>query len=355
MSARLDLDVFGWAIGRVTDLQDEQMLVEDMKSEFLDRQADQLERSMVAVQNFIVAGLVVNVVLALALVLIYSQGINKRLHLLMENVKSLNDGDALPHSVGGSDEIQVLDEALQRAKMEIGRAVQQRRFFATRIADSMRSPLVVAASMLEDIEPQVSDDLPHEAASQLIVARNNLIRVTKLIEGVVALDELESGRLKMEKQRLPLTDIMEESLEAVHSLAREKHIDLIDSTRPVYVDADKERIVQVLTNLLSNAIKFSPEKSQVEISCNDADTAVSISVRDQGPGIDSAVTGRIFDRYFQQEGSQKSQGFGIGLAVVKQIVEAHGGQVAVAAAPNHGSIFSISFPKEKVTADGSQV
>jgi signal transduction histidine kinase len=346
-------NVFG-TLGELTTalaiLHDKQVAVQPFKSEFLELRAAELQKSMSTVQDCVVVGILLNLALALALAVAFSRSIGNRLRLLMENVQTLGDMDALPRSVGGSDEIQMLDEALQKAKAEISRAAESRKFITTRIVDGMRSPLLVAQAILEDIAAEITPDLPYDATGQLITARNNLIRVTRLIEGLIVFDELERGKLNLDKQHLPLSEIVDESIDGVRSLACEKNIDLIDATQPSYVEADKDRIVQVLTNLLSNAIKFSPENSRVEISSSDSEAAVTLAVKDEGPGMDDAVSDRIFDRYYQQERAHESQGFGLGLAVVKQILEAHGGTVAVVSAPNLGSTFSISLPKPKAMA-----
>jgi signal transduction histidine kinase len=121
----------------------------------------------------------------------------------------------------------------------------------------------------------------------------------------------------------------------------------LNNCSEVSLHADPARCQQVLINYLSNAIKFSPKQSQIEIS-DQIDPSnkkmLCILVRDQGPGVTAEQRQRLFERFYQTKSGKQSQGFGLGLAICKLIVETHGGQVGVESEPGKGSIFWFTLP-----------
>ena len=320
-------------------------MVQKIEVEFLALQAVETDRRMSTIQDYILLGLFANFLLVLLLVVAFSKDVNSRLIKLLSSVQTL-DSTKSADPVGGNDEISLLDEALRQAKHDLQRAAEQSHFVVTRIADSIVTPLTVARSALDDVDEDLSEALPGDLKQKIAQSVQSIDRVRRLVDDLLITNKAGAQPMLLDRQPCELKQLIEESFNSVRSLAEQKGITLIDSSSAVSIKADKDRIIQVLANLLSNAIKFSPEDKPVEISTMASNDTITISVRDQGPGMDASAAQRVFDRYYQTDTGKQSLGFGLGLAIVKQIVDAHGGRIDVDTAAGIGSTFSLVMPRD---------
>ena len=168
-----------------------------------------------------------------------------------------------------------------------------------------------------------------------------------MIGELLELDRLESGSVALEKSELLLSELVKEAFALVGALADKSKIALIDEVNSATVNADKERILQVLVNLISNAIKFSPPESQIVVSSLLQNEETVIRVTDKGRGVPEKFRESIFERFKQVEANDRSEkgGAGLGLAISKTIVEAHGGKIGVSSELESGSTFWFTLPR----------
>lgn len=138
---------------------------------------------------------------------------------------------------------------------------------------------------------------------------------------------------------------MDESIQLIRPLAQRKDIDVDCRTISSSIVVDKTRIVQVLVNLLSNAVKFSPQRSKITVTCDDMGPSVTVSVQDEGTGLDANAISHAFDKFFQTETGTREGGFGLGLYISRLIVQQHGGTITVSSVENSGCVFSFTLPK----------
>jgi CheY-like chemotaxis protein len=170
----------------------------------------------------------------------------------------------------------------------------------------------------------------------------------RLINDILDIEKIESGKASFDVRPLELRSLVEQAIEANRGFADgfgvSLRLDPQSATATVRADAD--RIIQVITNLLSNAIKFSPEHGEVMIAIERSSGMVRMSVRDHGPGISEAFKPRVFEKFAQAMPSHApgKQGSGLGLNIVKQIVEALGGAVAFDTPPDGGTVFYFELP-----------
>ena len=169
-----------------------------------------------------------------------------------------------------------------------------------------------------------------------------------LIDDLIDVQRLESGKFRVDKNDIHIDEIITDAVHELAHLASERHIEIeqdVAASLPD-VEADSMRIKQVMVNLLNNAIKFSKEGGKIWLKAESADGKILVQVMDQGIGIPKAATHRIFERFHQVDGSltRKAQGTGLGLYIVKQIVEAHGGRVWVESEEGKGSTFYFTLP-----------
>jgi PAS domain S-box-containing protein len=221
--------------------------------------------------------------------------------------------------------------------------------FVATVSHELRTPLTSIAGSLGLLIGGAAGPVPAGAARLLEIAYSNSQRLVRLINDVLDIEKIESGRATFDLKPVALRPLVEQAIEANRGFADGFGVRVfIDGTAlSVTVRADSDRIMQVLTNLMSNAIKFSPPQGEVEITMGQDDKMARVSVRDHGPGIPEAFKSHIFEKFAQADASDVRQkgGTGLGLNIVKQIIEHHGGSVGFAPAPDGGTIFSFELPR----------
>jgi signal transduction histidine kinase len=171
-------------------------------------------------------------------------------------------------------------------------------------------------------------------------------RVLVMLDTLMDISEAESGTLQLNREPVTLADVVGRAVDLYRDVAEAKGVTLsADASRDVVVVADRTRLEQVAANLIDNAVKYTPPGGRVDVEVRRAENAAaSLRVRDTGPGIPPDELPRIFDRLFRGDTSRAERGLGLGLSLVKAIVEAHGGTVDVVSEPGRGSAFTVSLP-----------
>jgi signal transduction histidine kinase len=162
---------------------------------------------------------------------------------------------------------------------------------------------------------------------------------------LLSVTTIEAGRLSVAPRKVSVSDLIHDSAEQLQPIAREKGISLTvngEADLP-FVRADSARVMQVFSNLVGNAIKFTPSGGAITISAARADSKVQCFVADNGPGIPAAQIPRLFGKFWQAKRGD-SGGVGLGLAIARGIVEAHGGTITVESELGKGSVFSFGLP-----------
>jgi signal transduction histidine kinase len=182
----------------------------------------------------------------------------------------------------------------------------------------------------------------------LTIVYNQGKHLGRLIDSLLDMSRIESGRFEIQKEQLSMEDVIHDAVREIRSLADEKGIlisERMQASLPK-VEADKERVKQVMANLLGNAIKFSPNEALIVVRVEATDTNILVQIIDQGIGIPTEAIPDLFQRFHQVDGSagRSKGGSGLGLYIAKQIVEAHGGCISVKSEPGKGSTFSLTLP-----------
>ncbi|MFK7954804.1 MAG: ATP-binding protein [Lysobacterales bacterium] len=232
----------------------------------------------------------------------------------------------------------------------------QSRFFAN-VSHEFRTPLTLARGPLEELASGRAGELGQEARQHVAMALRNTHTLQGLIGQILDLKRLESGEMPVSIAQDNLATLIREGVLTFVNQAETQEVTL--STQgiedPVIADYDPGHFQQVIRNLMSNAMKFSPKGSTIAVTLtggNSGDThddvqRVILTVSDQGPGIGEEDLPRIFDRYYQGDQTSASEpGTGIGLALVKDLIELHQGQVSVSNNPGGGARFQVVIPQE---------
>lgn len=220
------------------------------------------------------------------------------------------------------------------------------------VSHDLRNPIgtvVMGASLLLDEPHEELRDGP--AGRTLRTIRRSAERANRMIEDLLDVSRIEAGRLVVEPSPQPLVPLLEEAVEAHRYLVQEKGIELRwrpGDSRP-WALADRDRVLQIAGNLLGNAIKFTPEGGRIEVGLETGGGEVRCSVADTGPGIPAEHLPHLFDRFWQASRTDR-RGLGLGLAITRGLVEAHGGRVWVESEVGVGSTFWFTLPA--VEAEG---
>jgi PAS domain S-box-containing protein len=218
--------------------------------------------------------------------------------------------------------------------------------FVSTVSHELRTPLTSIRGSLSLLAGGVLGDLPEEAGEVVAIAERNTVRLINLINDILDLERLESGKLEMHFEDVEVESILSRSVDAVRSFALEQGIALEVSRTEARVYADGDRLVQVLVNLISNAVKFSPRESVVEVRVEEISGKVEFRVKDRGRGIPMSHLDLIFERFRQVEStdSRKKGGTGLGLAICKAIIDEHEGEIGVESEEGKGSTFWFRVP-----------
>lgn len=250
---------------------------------------------------------------------------------------------------------------LQRSRIKRNRILLEKekeldrmksRFFAN-ISHEFRTPLTLILSPIDSLITKIDQA---DIKKQLKVMKRNASRLLDLVNQLLDLSKLESGKLKLNVAYSDIIAVIKGVSMSFQSIAEQKNIEIELDVVPeqLYINYDRPKIETVLTNLLSNAFKFAPDNSAVKIQVFELSTSsalrqkevVHISVTDNGPGISKEDAEQIFDRFYQSEKNQlwQQEGSGIGLALTKELVDLHGGNISVNSELGKGTQITVELP-----------
>lgn len=231
--------------------------------------------------------------------------------------------------------------------------------FVSTVSHELRTPLTSIRGALGLVLGKLSEQLPAKALKLLETADRNSARLTLLINDILDLEKIESGRLEFEYKPLDLVALAKQALAANEGYAAQHGVTLRLTEHPdkASIWADEHRLMQVFANLLSNAVKYSPTGGQVEVSIRQHDGHYRVGVRDHGRGIPEAFRERVFQRFAQADSSDTREkgGTGLGLSITRAIVENHRGRIDYQSEEGVGTEFFFALPAwyEMTEADQS--
>jgi two-component system phosphate regulon sensor histidine kinase PhoR len=224
-----------------------------------------------------------------------------------------------------------------------------RREFVANVSHEIKTPITAIKGFVETLREGATQD-PQEAERFLGIIGKHVDRLDAIIEDLLSLSRIEQVEEKNEValHEGPIREVLVTAIQLCEAKAKEKNIRLeLSCNKELKAKINAALLEQAIANLLDNAVKYSDAEGIIRIEARQADNKVSISVRDQGCGIDKEHLPRIFERFYRADKarSRKLGGTGLGLAIVKHIAQAHGGHVTVESTPGKGSTFTIHLPK----------
>jgi two-component system phosphate regulon sensor histidine kinase PhoR len=223
-----------------------------------------------------------------------------------------------------------------------------RQEFVANVSHELRTPLSLIKGYVETLLDGAREN-PDVAAKFLHTIDRNAERLKLLIEDLLTISELESGRVQLNLQPIALRSLVEKVLGDYKARASTKNTHLTNETPDVHVRVDADRLEQVLGNLIDNAIKYGRNEGRIVVKARPSDNGqIEVVVEDDGPGIPSESLERIFERFYRVDKarSREQGGTGLGLSIVKHIVQSHGGKVWATSEPGHGASFFFTVPQD---------
>jgi signal transduction histidine kinase/CheY-like chemotaxis protein len=292
----------------------------------------------------LIAGIFVLIAAALAAALVHAHRINVELHAKL---------DAALEAQRTQDSLLVQRSELDQIKDE----------FISTVSHELRTPLTSIRGALGLLSAGLMGAMDAKAQNLLRIAVTNTDRLIRLINDILDLERMESGRAPLHVRRCSFRELAQQAIETMTPMAEAASVKLdfvlIAPAEAVFFDGDSDRILQVLTNLLSNAVKFSPARSTVQIRLEADADFVLLRVSDQGRGIPIDKLDSIFDRFQQVEASDARQkgGTGLGLTICRSIVQQHNGTIWAESNQQHhrgsGASLFVSLPRASRAQDHS--
>ncbi len=285
--------------------------------------------------------------------------VRRRLRSLEEAAKQVGAGNLTARArEDGGDEVAALAGAfnqmthdLQTRAEQLQAADRTRRLLLADVSHELMTPLTAIRGYLETLSLHAESLDRTTRERYLAILRDETQRVEHIVGDLLDLARLEGGGESFEAQDVPLEDVFGRVLARHHRAAEEKGVTLSADVAPgaEIVTGDPLRLEQALQNLAANALRHTPPGGRVTLAAVLTEGSVIITVSDTGPGIPPGHLPYIFDRFYKVDPARggEATGSGLGLSIVKAIVERHGGTIAVASRPGEGATFTITFPPER--------
>lgn len=299
---------------------------------------------MEGVQRAILLSGAAATVVALLLGILLARTISRPLQDLTQATHLVAEGD-LNHEVPvrTQDEIGELAQSFNQMISRLAHANQLRRQMTADIAHDLRTPTSVIMGYTEAL----SDGKFQGTPEMFQVMHQEAQHLNHLIDDLRTLSLADAGELPLMKQPVPPQELLERSAAAYQIQAQKQGVTLTIAPLPTLptVEVDPDRMAQVLGNLVSNALRYTPVNGQITLAAENGSSQVVLKVQDTGSGIAPEDLPNIFRRFYRGDRSRQQNGAsGLGLAIARSIVEAHGGTIAAASTPGQGTTFLISLP-----------
>jgi signal transduction histidine kinase len=231
--------------------------------------------------------------------------------------------------------------------------------FLAMLAHELRNPLAPIRTAAEVISRRVTDDVTTQRAAEVV--RRQATQLTRIVDDLLDVSRISMGHIELKRETLLISHVLDQAMETVAPLfrAKQQEIALASSLDPLYVRGDLARLVQSFANVLTNAAKYTDSGGKISIHVTSSHDAIRVEISDSGAGISAEFMPRLFDLFAQADRTldRAEGGLGIGLSVVKKLVDMHGGKItARSEGLGHGSTFEICLPRVEAprTADSEE-
>ncbi len=288
-----------------------------------------------------------SILITVLLAFILARTITNPIRVLQAGAARLGRGAFQPIRVSSRDELADLTLAFNEMGEKLRRANEYRAEMMQRIVHELRTPLQSLHSVYYLLSERIAGPLNEQQQKYVEMLRVNAERITDFTNQFLDLAKIEAGRMQFRRQPTDLSELAEKAVENVRLLTEPHRIAVtFHAERVPAVQVDPEKMTQVMSNLLSNAVKYTPDGGNIGVRVEGGEKKVRVVVSDSGAGIDPEDLPHLFTKFYQAKnaGKARTKGTGIGLALVRAIVDGHGGNVHVESEIDRGSTFSVEIP-----------
>jgi two-component system phosphate regulon sensor histidine kinase PhoR len=237
---------------------------------------------------------------------------------------------------------------------EVKRVEQVRRDFVANVSHELRTPLAALKSVIETLHSAALED--KEIAEEFLDrADEEIDRLVQMVEELLELSRIESGEMTLALKSVDIPEVLANAVARLHPQAERAGLQLdLEIAGPLPpVEGDAQQLERVVVNLVHNALKFTPAGGKIRVSAGRTEDGLTVEVEDNGAGILPEDVPRIFERFFKADRARGGSGTGLGLAVARHTIEAHGGHISVVSRPEEGSKFTFVLPAKPAEAASS--
>lgn len=317
---------------------------------FISQPASQLETVWTELSSIFVVCAIIPIVLLFIYLFAMTKKMTKPINLMSEAAVNMSKGDFSKRiPVSGNDEISDLAEAFNRMSNSLSQLEGMRRSFIANVSHELRTPMTTIGGFIDGI---LDGTIPPERREYYLeLVSNEIRRLSRLVQSMLSLARLESGEHKVNMSEFQLCDLVCEVLFSQEQRIESKKIEIsgLENGGDIKVNADRDLIYQAVYNLVDNAIKFTPEGGTIAFDIGaDFDGRVHFKIKNPGKGINPEELQYVFDRFYKTDRSRSANkdGTGLGLYIVKTIIDIHKGNITVSSVPNEFTEFEIVFSAE---------
>ncbi len=361
--SQLDQGRLEGLLGRLDELQEQVQRLDEVAQARVAQEARRSAEVSGRVERLSWAVVGAALVASLLILWLTVRSIQGPLKRLAAGTRAVADGDFTARlDSSGKDEFARLADSFNQMVHRLAELDEVKKDFLSHVSHELKTPLVSMQETTELLLEEIPGPLNERQKRFLTLHLESSLRLSTMIARLLDLSRLEAGVLEYEFVEHDLGELVRTAVSVFEARFREQRVglELNVPSRRVTVDCDHDRMIQVVGNLVDNALKFSSAGDSVEISVHPIQAAYSekgpafVEVKDRGPGIPDEDKERIFERFYQvrrQRSEGGGKGVGLGLAICREIIEAHGGEISVKDRRDGGSIFSFTLP----AAEGRRV
>ena len=245
----------------------------------------------------------------------------------------------IEHTHDKYNEFDVIAENLNAMAAELSKSEVMKNDFISNVSHEMKTPLAIIGSYAKALEDPTLDPESRERYTKTLVFTSK--RLSELVSNILKLNKLENHQLKVEMERVNLTEMLSQAILNFEAKIEEKNLNLDVDLDDIYILSSPSLLEPVWNNLISNAVKFTEPGGNIGVKLRqDGDRAI-VTVSDDGCGMTREVGMRIFEKFYQGDSSHSSEGNGLGLALVKRVIDLLGGEISVTSELGHGTTFTV--------------
>lgn len=245
----------------------------------------------------------------------------------------------IEHTHDKYNEFDVIAENLNAMAAELSKSEVMKNDFISNVSHEMKTPLAIIGSYAKALEDPTLDPESRERYTKTLVSTSK--RLSELVSNILKLNKLENHQLKVEMERVNLTEMLSQAILNFEAKIEEKNLNLDVDLDDIYILSSPSLLEPVWNNLISNAVKFTEPGGNIGVKLRQDGDRTIVTVSDDGCGMTREVGMRIFEKFYQGDSSHSSEGNGLGLALVKRVIDLLGGEISVTSELGHGTTFTV--------------